>query len=188
PRHFFEKFSAMWTIREAHPQDGDLLSEIAHTTFRDTFGPDNTAADMDVHCSRFFTPEAQTRELSDPSMRTLVVPGAEAGAPFAAYAQLRRGPAPPCVRAASPIELQRFYVRASLHGSGLARELMSAVIDLAAREGADTLWLGVWEKNPRAIRFYAKFGFREVGDQTFVLGSDPQRDLVMTRWLTGSDL
>ena len=178
----------MWTIREAHPADGDLLSEIAHATFRDTFGPDNTAADMDLHCSRFFTPEAQARELRDPAMITLVVPGGGDGAPFAAYAQLRRGPAPPCVRATSPIELQRFYVRSALHGSGLAHELMAAVIDRAAREGADTLWLGVWEKNPRAMRFYEKCGFREVGDQTFVLGSDPQRDLVMTRPLTGSGL
>jgi hypothetical protein len=39
----------------------------------------------------------------------------------------------------------------------------------------------VWERNPRAIRFYGKYGFRPVGDQTFVLGTDPQRDLVLER-------
>ena len=47
----------------------------------------------------------------------------------------------------------------------------------------DLIWLGVWEQNPRAIAFYTKWGFVEVGAQTFRLGSDLQRDLVMAREL-----
>ena len=55
-------------------------------------------------------------------------------------------------------------------------------IILAARDKrADTLWLGVWERNPRAIAFYRKCGFEDAGTQTFVLGTDHQRDLVLAR-------
>jgi ribosomal protein S18 acetylase RimI-like enzyme len=172
----------MWKIRAARESDGPALARIAEATFRATFGPSNTKEDMDLHCARYFTPAAQAAELADPAMDNLVVERTEGdGGDFLGYAQLRSGPAPACVTGAAPIELQRFYVVPELHGGGLARELVAAVLGAASERGADTLWLGVWEKNPRAMRFYAKCGFREVGDQTFLLGTDPQRDLVMSR-------
>jgi ribosomal protein S18 acetylase RimI-like enzyme len=58
---------------------------------------------------------------------------------------------------------------------------MRAAAEHAGVAGARTLWLGVWERNPRAIAFYRKCGFTEVGTQTFVLGTDHQRDLVLER-------
>jgi diamine N-acetyltransferase len=60
---------------------------------------------------------------------------------------------------------------------------MRAVEDTARQAGARTLWLGVWERNPRAIAFYAKCGFTDVGEQAFMVGSDRQRDRVMARSL-----
>ena len=60
---------------------------------------------------------------------------------------------------------------------------MDSVLSRAREKRADILWLGVWEKNPRAIRFYEKCGFRQAADQTFLLGTDPQRDLVLMRQL-----
>ena len=137
---------------------------------------------MDLHCSRSFGPAALAQEILDLDMETLVV---EHEQDLVAYAQLHRGPAPPCVRGAAtgaaPIELHRLYVLESWHGSGVAAALLDAVMERAAAVGTDVLWLGVWERNPRAIRFYDKCGFREIGDQVFVLGTDPQRDLVMAR-------
>jgi len=58
---------------------------------------------------------------------------------------------------------------------------MKACLDDVEGRGADVVWLGVWERNPRAISFYKKFGFIEVGDHVFPLGNDPQRDIVMAR-------
>ena len=54
-----------------------------------------------------------------------------------------------------------------------------AVVDALLERGCDVVWLGVWERNPRAISFYRKVGFAEVGEHVFQLGSDPQRDVVM---------
>jgi ribosomal protein S18 acetylase RimI-like enzyme len=77
--------------------------------------------------------------------------------------------------------VQRLYVDARYHGKGVAALLMDACIDAARRYDTKALWLGVWEHNPRAIAFYAKCGFVEVGEQVFPLGGDLQRDLVMAR-------
>jgi ribosomal protein S18 acetylase RimI-like enzyme len=58
---------------------------------------------------------------------------------------------------------------------------MDACIGELTTRRSDVAWLGVWERNPRAISFYRKFGFAEVGEHVFSLGNDPQRDIVMAR-------
>jgi len=85
------------------------------------------------------------------------------------------------VTGGAPLEIVRFYVDRPWHGRGVAQQLMEAAVNTARAAGARTLWLGVWERNPRAIAFYRKCGFQDVGTQTFVLGADHQRDLVLTR-------
>ena len=171
-----------WEIRAARTEDAAQLSELAERIFRDTFGEFNTAADMNIYCAEAFTPAAMIGEINDPHTDILI---ALHGNRPAAYAHLHRGTAPPMVHGGRPVELKRFYVEAQWHGSGLARELMQRVITLALEHGAETLWLGVWERNPRAIRFYHKYGFSEVGEQPFMLGTDLQRDLIMARPLGG---
>lgn len=104
--------------------------------------------------------------------------------PLIGYAQLRLGNPPPCVVATSPAEIQRLYVDAPWHGTGVARALMDSLLDAAVAGGADVAWLGVWEQNPRAIAFYTKSGFAVVGDHVFVVGEDPQRDLVLAKGLS----
>ena len=81
--------------------------------------------------------------------------------------------------AARPAEIQRIYVAREWHGRGAAQALMAEALRLAGSGGADAVWLGVWERNPRAIAFYRKLGFVENGDHVFPLGDDPQRDVVM---------
>jgi ribosomal protein S18 acetylase RimI-like enzyme len=77
------------------------------------------------------------------------------------------------------MEIDRFYIASRLHGSGAAQALMQELISIARAEGARSLQLGVWEKNPRAIAFYSKLGFRKIGEQVFTLGSDAQNDWTM---------
>ena len=158
------------TIRIATVADAAALAELARETFVDAFGADNRPEDMAAYVAEVFGEAQQKRELADPDVVTLV-------ADAIAYAQLRR-------TAGSPhgeVELARFYVRRAHHGQGIAQALMSAVLDAARALGGSTLWLGVWERNARAIAFYRKCGFVEVGAQPFLLGNDLQRDLVMQR-------
>ncbi len=170
----------MVTVRDATPADAPGLAHLAERTFRNAFGAANSAANMDDHCAENFGPEKQLAEIEDPRWSTLVV---DADAALIAYGQLR-WPAPPaCIEGARPAEIYRLYVDLPWHGQGVAPTLMEALLDRARQGDADAVWLGVWEHNPRAISFYRKAGFREVGAQRFMLGSDPQRDIVMSRML-----
>ena len=78
----------------------------------------------------------------------------------------------------------RLYVLREWIGRGVGRELMQACLNEARQAGFRTIWLGVWERNPRAQAFYRKWNFRVVGEHVFQLGSDPQRDLLMERALS----
>ena len=166
----------MHTIRKADRSDARTLSEIAERTFRDTFSAMNDAEDVDRYCRATYSESIQAAEISNPHMVTLL---SEADGNIAGFAQLRWGDAPSCVLAESPGEIQRFYVVDAWQGKGIARRLMKSSIEEMKRHGSDVVWLGVWENNSRAIAFYRKCGFAEVGDHVFVLGSDPQRDIVM---------
>lgn len=167
-------------IRLGVPADASALAALAARTFTEAFGADNTPEDLALHLARSYGAAQQGRELADPAMVTLL---AEADGALAGFAQLRRGEAPACVDGPAPIEVQRFYVGREWHGRGIAQALMQRAIEEGTRAGARTVWLGVWERNPRAIAFYEKCGFRGVGTQVFTVGTDPQTDRVMMRAL-----
>lgn len=164
------------TIRQATPDDAAEISEFARRLFDTTFGPDNDPDDMRAYMDERLTPAAQARELADPSRRYLLL---ECDGALAGYALLGIGQTASCVNAQSPVELTRFYVDGPWHGRGVAQRLMGEVLRVASDLGADVVWLGVWERNPRAIRFYENVGFVDVGSYTFMLGADPQIDRVM---------
>jgi ribosomal protein S18 acetylase RimI-like enzyme len=168
----------MTVIRPAGVSDAPWLAELAERTFRETYAAHNTPADMEHYVAGHFSSERQAAELADPRLITLV---AEVAGTPAGYAQLGRTRAPACVTGAAPIEIVRFYVDRPWHGRGVAASLMAAAVGASADVGGRTLWLGVWERNGRAIAFYRKAGFVEVGRQTFILGTDHQRDLVLAR-------
>ena len=163
-------------IRPGTIQDAAALAAFAARTFAETFADDTSAADMRAHVSHTYGVVQQTAELTSPAVLTLLV---EADGRLVGYAQMRRGPAPPCVQPADAIELHRFYVDTPAHGTGVAQRLMAAVYEAAWTKGAGHLWLGVWERNMRAIRFYTKSGFVDMGSHDFVLGTDRQTDRVM---------
>lgn len=168
-------------IRFATLDDQPALTALATRTFEQTFADSNTADDMAAYLAANFGAAQQRAELADPHVITLV---AECDGQLTAYALLREGPAEACVTGAQPIELVRFYVDRAWHGRGVAQSLMASVDASARARGAQTLWLGVWEHNHRAIRFYTKHGFADVGSHDFMVGQDRQTDRIMTRALT----
>jgi GNAT superfamily N-acetyltransferase len=163
-------------IRVATVADAAVVSELARRTFYDTFAATNDAADMALYLGGAYSVDIQTRELSDRDITTLIV---EANDKAIAYAMLRGDHVPACVTGPNPIELWRFYVAREWHGRGVAAPLMDRVRIAARERGANTLWLGVWERNDRARAFYAKCGFADAGEHIFLFGTDPQTDRVM---------
>jgi ribosomal protein S18 acetylase RimI-like enzyme len=165
-------------IRRAEDDDALALAVLAERTFRAAFAESNSPANMQLHCAANYGQALQLAEIRKPGRETWV---AEAEKRLIAYVQLRLDAASSIVLGERPVEIQRFYVDASHHGTGLAHQLMAHVLARAAEVGSAQLWLGVWERNPRALAFYRKWGFDVVGEHIFKLGDDPQRDLLMRR-------
>ena len=168
------------TVRRGRPADAKLLADLAANTFRETYAVQNRPDDMALYVSMVYGLSQQEAELHNPEMTTLL---AEVDGQLAGYAQLRASAVPDCVMGVTPLELWRFYVAAPWQGRGVAQALMQSVEMEARAHEADTLWLGVWERNERAKAFYRKCGFADVGSQLFVLGTDVQTDRVMVRLL-----
>jgi diamine N-acetyltransferase len=163
-------------IRYGTIDDAEMLSELGAKTFFDTFAKDNTPENMAAHLEKSFSPEIQLAELSYPDNIFLV---AEDDVKPIGYAQLILNSQEEFLSGTSPLEIRRIYASQEYLGKGVGKELMQAAIREAKQRGCDSIWLGVWEKNPRAIKFYKQWGFKEVGTHIFNVGDDPQRDFVM---------
>ena len=163
-------------IRYGTPDDAELLTELGARTFYETFAKDNTPENMEAHLKRSFSPEIQFAELSEPETIFLIV---ELDGRPAGYAQLILNSKEEAIQGMHPMELRRIYASQEYLGKGVGKELMQATINEARRHDCDCVWLGVWEKNQRAIDFYEKWGFRKVSTHIFLVGGDPQNDFVM---------
>jgi ribosomal protein S18 acetylase RimI-like enzyme len=175
--------AAAITIRRAVASDAAALCAIAERTFRDTFEHENSAADVTAHIAAWYSPDLQRAQIESPDVLTLLV---ENDGMLIGYAQLRSGPVPACITVSPAIELWHFYVDKPWLGQGIAQQMMQAVWNEARARGAKAIWLGVWERNPRAIAFYRKYRFCQVGSHVFTLGSDAQTDLILLAQVDGA--
>jgi GNAT superfamily N-acetyltransferase len=167
----------------AAPADAAILTDLMARTFRDAFGAVNRPEDLAAHVARSYGIPQQERELADPAVTVLL---AEMGGAPCGYAQLKDGAErPAAVTGPAPLQLWRFYLEQAWIGRGVALPLMEAAKQAARSRGARTLWLGVWEQNPRGIAFYRKAGFEVVGSFVFHVGDDAQTDMIMVCDLAG---
>jgi len=165
------------TIRKATTADAALIADLSRQTFYETFAAANTPADMKKFMTEQFTRDALMAEVGAPGNAFLL---AYSDADVAGYARLREEATDV---AENSLEIARLYATAAMIGKGIGKALMQACIGFAREKGKISVWLGVWEKNERAIRFYAAWGFEKVGEHDFMLGTDRQRDWLMRKWL-----
>ncbi len=166
------------TIRSAGPDDAELLAAFGRQAFADTFAPDNSPQNMSAYLDQSFGPDIQRTEIADPANAHLI---ATVGNDLAGYAMLRAGQVPDSVTGPRPIELVRLYAAQRWIGHGVGAALMQASLNEATARGFETVWLGVWEHNPRAREFYDRWNFIDAGAHVFQLGVDSQTDLLLER-------
>lgn len=166
----------LFKVRIAEVADAKSLALLAEETFRQAFAQENTIADMNHYCSKSFSEKIQSDEISNRKIITLVI---EYDNEMVGYSQLHWGDGPKCINTNDVGEIRRIYIRRLWHGKGVALQLMKASIEQLKEKSNRGIWLGVWEKNPRAIAFYKKLGFIVMGEHKFMLGEDLQRDIIM---------
>ncbi len=176
----------MIEIVRATPQLAGAVSAVGAQAFAEAFAAHNAWSDLVAHLEREYAPQVIARRMGESGALYLLArdPRGPVG-----MALVEDGPTPSEARLVRvlphgpAVQLHQIYVleRARSHGVGAA--LLEAVVAEARARGAACLWLGVWSNNPRAVRFYERHGFAVVGEHTFVLGTDAQRDHVMAREL-----
>jgi ribosomal protein S18 acetylase RimI-like enzyme len=168
------------SIRYATKDDAALIADVSQKTFYDTFAADNTPEDMEIFLSEQFTKGRLMLEVGSPGNEFLLAYKNNA---VAGYVKLREGKVPLKLKGKNLLEIARLYVLKEFIGERVGAQLMQRSIDIAREKNKEAIWLGVWEKNQRAIDFYRKFGFEKFSECDFLLGKDLQRDWMMKKEL-----
>jgi len=162
--------------RDAVPADGAGLAAMAKRSFTDTFGTLYRPEDLAVFLDQTFGEKGLPAQLSG-SAYTVRVAVDEAGE-IVGFAKI--GPVVfPGEWPATAIELHQLYVRGDQHGAGVGPALMDWAIDVARADARTEMILSVYVDNARAIRFYERYGFVEIGRYVFMVGEQPDDDRIM---------
>src|SRR5687767_5436402 len=168
-------------IRIATNKDAELIANISRETFYNTFAPVNTKNDMDKFMNESFNKEILMAEVGAPgNIFLLAYPGNESNE-VVGYARLRENNNPEALKGLSTLEIARIYVVTNSIGKGVGKALMQKSLTIAKEKGKEIVWLGVWEKNQKAIDFYTSWGFEKFSDHQFILGDDVQNDWLMKK-------
>lgn len=170
-------------IRKVTLQDIHQLQRIGRQTFSETFAAVNTEENMNKYLEESFSIERLTDELTNSSSEFYF---AVLDNQVIGYLKLNSGESQTELKDSKALEIERIYVLKEYHGKKVGQLLYEKAMQVARQTDADYVWLGVWEENPRAIRFYKKNGFVEFDKHIFRLGDDEQTDIMMKLPLKGN--
>jgi diamine N-acetyltransferase len=163
-------------IIEAHPKDVDELLQLSRKIFYDSFHDQNTPENMKAYMDMAYKRNQLLSELFNPLSEHYFICEDEKKIGFL---KLNRSGAQSDLQDPESLELQRIYIDEQYQGRGLGAMLLQKAKDRARETQMNTIWLGVWEKNPDAIRFYQRHGFEIFGSHQFVMGDEVQTDILM---------
>lgn len=170
-----------YIISKANINDAFQLAHISRTTFYEAFAADNTEADMELHLNEYYSIEKMKAELQDPLVSFFL---AFYNKDLVGYLKMSRHVKPEEDASLNlPIELERIYSLKKMIRKGVGKLLMQTAITYAQENSNKTIWLGVFQKNERAIAFYKKWGFEIYVEHEFVVGKDKQTDWLMKKLL-----
>ncbi|PZF70980.1 GNAT family N-acetyltransferase [Taibaiella soli] len=167
-------------IQKAGIKEWEIIQSLGRKTFIETFAESNTEANMNVYLTESFTEEKLKSELTNPDSLFFIAWDDESPV---GYLKLNIGKAQTEPQDESFLEIERIYVLAAYHGKKVGQLLYEKALESARLLHKSTIWLGVWEHNLRALRFYEKNGFAPFGKHLFVMGDDQQTDIMMQKKL-----
>lgn len=152
------------------------LQKIGRQTFNETFSESNTEKNMKSYLENGFSIDKITAELNNENTEFYF---AKLNEKIIGYLKVNVGGSQTEMKIKNALEIERIYVLKEFHGKKVGQILYDKAIELAKEKNVKNVWLGVWEENPRAIRFYKKNGFIAFDKHIFKLGNDEQTDIMM---------
>ncbi len=166
------------TLKLCTHEDFDVLRELSIRTYYEAFAHLNAPENMAAYLEEAFNVDKLTEELSESDSAFFFL---YADDHLAGYLKLNEAPSQTDINDPASLEIERIYVASKFQGEGLGNYLMEQALTIAIKGKKKYIWLGVWEKNENAIRFYKKNGFYKAGTHTFVMGEDIQTDYIMRK-------
>lgn len=163
-------------IRKVTAKDLEQLKQVSRLTFFETFSAENTEENMQQYLEEGFSDERLAAELEEDLSEFYF---AVRGRDIIGYLKLNVGQAQTEQQDDPALEIERIYVLKEFQGMKVGQLLYEKAVQMALQKGVDYIWLGVWEKNTRAISFYKKIGFAEFDQHVFKLGKEEQTDILM---------
>jgi ribosomal protein S18 acetylase RimI-like enzyme len=167
-----------FTLKRVYVADVTILQQISIDTFRETFAATNDASDLQQYLDTSYSLTKLTAEILNPESSFYLLYAADVPV---GYLKVNFGAAQTEKYDENTVELERIYLLAAYHGIGAGQFMLDSAIQFAKEARAHFIWLGVWEHNQKAIRFYEKNDFVITGSHVFQLGTDMQTDLLMKR-------
>ena len=165
-------------LKKCSADDTDVLRKLAIETFYETFGAVNTPEDMKKYLNEAFDRKKVSDELKDENSTFMIVYNDEVPA---GYMKVNEAPSQSDINDANSMEIERIYVLDKFQNMGMGKYLMEKAVSIAYERKKQYIWLGVWEKNKKALGFYGKNGFYKTGAHSFILGQDEQTDYIMRK-------
>ena len=156
------------------------LQQLAMQTFIETFAKSNTQDDIETYLAECLNEERLKYELENPN--SFFYFALEQSQPVG-YLKVNLGAAQTELQENDSLEIERIYVKSEFHGKKVGQLLYDKAFEIAQTHHKSSIWLGVWDKNPRAIAFYQKNGFVAFDKHIFIMGSDKQTDIMMRKQL-----
>ncbi|PKQ63269.1 GNAT family N-acetyltransferase [Labilibaculum manganireducens] len=163
-------------IKKVTIENISQLQKIGRDTFEETFSSVNSEENMKEYLDKGFSVEKLKAELSNENSEFYfaILKDRVIG-----YLKINFGQSQTEIKDEDTLEIERIYVLEEFHGKKIGQILYEKAIELAKEKKVHYVWLGVWEQNPRAIRFYEKNGFMQFDKHIFKLGNDEQTDIMM---------
>lgn len=168
-------------ISIATSTDFKIIQEIGRETFYETFASGNTEEVMQQYLQTSFSAEKVKTELNHPN--SLFFIAWDHQIPIG-YLKVDMNDAQTELQESDSLEIERIYVKAHYHGKKVGQLLYDQAVEIAMEKMKKSIWLGVWEENPKAIRFYEKNGFVPFSRHIFKMGDEEQTDIMMRKIIT----
>jgi diamine N-acetyltransferase len=165
-------------IKQMMPDEVDLLEQISRKTFFETFTGTTSAENLQKYLDDNFTSSRFLNELNTAGSAFYL---AWSGKKLIGYMKINKGEAQNEFRYDDSMEIERLYLIKEFWGKAAGQKLLDFAFQQALAMNARMIWLGVWENNLRAIRFYKKNDFQVIGKHPFAVGEDVQTDLLMRK-------
>ncbi len=165
-------------FRKCTRDDLTYLVQISKSTFCEAFEADNDPEDFNAYMDSAFSTTQLQKELSQEHTTFYFVIGK---GQVLGYFKLNEFDAQSEFHEVIGIELERVYITSGYQGKGIGRQVLNQIFEIAKTRKKHYVWLGVWQRNPRAIKFYEAYGFQKIGTHPYFIGNDKQTDWLMRK-------